>query len=92
MASRWEKLAKNAAYKKWLSTYNVQNPDDPRHHYDYRAAFEAGVQPTDWADLPGQDKIEDILQGRPVKPGMFMWPDSFKKTGHPYKPKLKGEN
>jgi hypothetical protein len=67
--------------------YGVQNPADPRHHYDYKAAYKAGVKPTDWQDLPGQDKIEDILQGRPVRPGMYMWPDEHKKPGHPYAPK-----
>ncbi|MFH1624611.1 MAG: hypothetical protein ABID54_05570, partial [Pseudomonadota bacterium] len=34
-------------YKGWASKIGLNpSPDDPRHHYDYRAAYRAGVEPT----------------------------------------------
>lgn len=32
------------------------NPDDPRHHYDYRAAFAAGAEPDEAGHWPSQFK------------------------------------
>lgn len=33
-------------YQRWADTTGLDpNPDDPRHKYDYRAAFQAGVEP-----------------------------------------------
>jgi hypothetical protein len=46
--------ADEAAFQKWYKNWATaakmdQNPDDPRHHYDYRAAYNAGVN----APAPG---------------------------------------
>lgn len=83
--------------KTYLTKYGVSNPDDPRHNYDYRAAYEAGVKPTLWDDLPKADKEEDIWQAmtgertgekmpreKAIKlySGHYMWPDKFKGSGH----------
>lgn len=35
------------------------NPDDPRHHYDYRAAFKAGAEPGPDGHWPSQFKASD---------------------------------
>jgi len=32
------------------------DPDDPRHYYDYRAAYEAGVDPGERKHLPSEFK------------------------------------
>ncbi|MBW2005644.1 MAG: hypothetical protein JRI72_13790 [Deltaproteobacteria bacterium] len=76
-------------YKAYLSKYGVRDPNNPAHHYDYRAAWEAGVVPIQWKDLPEADKKEDIKQGRNIPPTAYMWPDKFKKQGHPFPPKSK---
>ena len=34
----------NERYKKWLKDNKVMNPEDPRHFYDYRGAYEAGAK------------------------------------------------
>lgn len=39
-----------AAFRRWYETWAKKlgldpNPDDPRHHYDYRAAYKAGASP-----------------------------------------------
>lgn len=58
------------------------NPDDPRHHYDYRAAFKAGAGPGPDGHWPSQFKAPDhanrfvdgvdTITGEPVKtPGLF---------------------
>ena len=34
-------------YQRWAKIMGLDpNPDDPRHHYDYRAAYLAGAEPT----------------------------------------------
>ena len=35
------------------------NPDDPRHHYDYRAAYSAGAYPDETGHWPSVYKSED---------------------------------
>ena len=88
--SPWEMMAakQSPEYMEWLKRYGVNNPDDPRHHYNYLKAFQAETKPKKWSNLPGRDKIEDILQGRPVHNEMYMWPDAFKEVNHPFKRKL----
>ncbi len=44
------KRKKQDGFKTWYSKHSKRlkldpNPDDPRHHYDYRAAHKAGVTP-----------------------------------------------
>jgi uncharacterized radical SAM superfamily protein len=51
-------------YKNWASEANIDpNPDDPRHHYDYRSAYRAGAAPTVQSDglyhWPSQFKTPD---------------------------------
>ena len=84
-------------FREYLRRYGVRNPRDPRHHYDYWAAYKAGVRPVKWSELPEADRAEDVAQGR-VGPGKierdtYMWPDraptgeSLKTEGHPFLPK-----
>jgi hypothetical protein len=80
--------AGRSGYDAWLRRYGVRNPEDPRHNYDYRRAFEAGVEPTRWRDLPVADREEDLRQvaagqREPIRPDDYMWPDQFKAAGHP---------
>jgi len=35
------------------------NPDDPRHHYDYRAAYKAGAEPDEAGHWPSRFKAPD---------------------------------
>ncbi len=72
------------AYSSWLKKYGIINPDDPRHFYDYYAAYKAGIVPEQWKSLPEVDKAEDIAQGRNISEDAYMWPDKFKKIGHPF--------
>jgi hypothetical protein len=84
-------------YGQWLKRYKIQSPNDPRHNYDYRAAFESGIEPTLWDDLPENDKEEDIWQAmngqrtgekmsrakaESFYKGRYMWPDTYKTSGH----------
>lgn len=48
-------------YGDWAKTSGMNpNPDDPQHHYDYRAAFKAGVQPPEkGGHWPSQFKAND---------------------------------
>lgn len=54
-----------AWYRKFADTNGLDpNPDDPRHHYDYRAAYQAGAMPVrDPTDgmlhLPSEFKTKD---------------------------------
>lgn len=69
------------------------NPDDPRHHYDYRAYYEAirkgeAQEPVPWGNsVSPQERAEDLEQMRtgkraPFPPGTLMMPDKFKTAGH----------
>ena len=41
-----QEQAFQAWYRAWADKAGINpNPDDPRHHYDYRAAFLAGAEP-----------------------------------------------
>jgi hypothetical protein len=44
-------------YAKHAAKWNLNpNPDDPRHHYDYRAAFRAGKGPDKTGHWPSKFK------------------------------------
>ncbi len=50
-------------FRNWYDTYSKQlglnlNPDDPRHFYDYRGAYGAGVVPDETGHWPSQFKRE----------------------------------
>lgn len=59
-------------YKERASRLNLNpNPDDPEHHYDYRAAFQAGAEPGADGHWPSQFKASDhpnrfIKQGNQI--------------------------
>lgn len=51
-------------YTHWATKLNLdQDPDNPEHHYDYRAAFAAGVSPQPQKDgswhWPSRFKAKD---------------------------------
>ena len=55
-------------YKGWAKKGGIDpNPDNPEHHYDYRAAFKAGATPTPYA--PDNNRLH--------------WPSEFKDGDHP---------
>ncbi len=79
------RVAPELGYEDYLKRYNIRNPEDPRHRYDYRAAFEAGITPTKWRDLPEAERLQDLEQIRkglrePIPEEGYMWPDEFKVT------------
>ena len=58
------KPKEEAAFQKWYAGHAVtlklnSDPDDPRHHYDYRAAFKAGVKPDEAGHWPSRFKTPD---------------------------------
>lgn len=69
-------------YRKWATKWKLDpNPDDPRHFYDYRAAFEAGAEPNEEGHWPSEFKREghpnqfvggmDTKTGKPIiAPGL----------------------
>ena len=82
------------SFRLWAGKYGVSNPYDPRHHYDYKKAWLAGIQPTKWRDLPWKDRMEDVGQSfmgerGAFSPDTFFWPDLGKKEGHPIKKRKK---
>ena len=51
-------------YQDWYAKNNKKwgrnpNPDDPKHKYDYRAAFKAGASPDATGHWPSQFKAPD---------------------------------
>lgn len=65
-------------YADWAKVTGINpNPDDPKHQYDYRAAFQAGVKPEIANDglyhWPSQFKLEGhpnlIVEGVNTKTG-----------------------
>jgi len=89
-------------FNQYLREFGVNDWQDPRHYYDYVAAFKEGYKPDLWETLPNEDRNEDILQavsgkrtGKQMTPqeavefylGSYMWSDKFKKPGHPVPPK-----
>ena len=49
-----------AWYASWAEKLGLNpNPDDPRHQYDYRAAFRAGAAPNEEGHWPSQFKAPD---------------------------------
>jgi len=79
---------KKERFRQWAKKYKIKNPDDPRHFYDYRAAYKAGIVPKKWKDLAWKDKMEDVSQmwlgeRPPFNEEAYMWPDKFKLKEHP---------
>ena len=75
-------------FEGYLKQYGVENPDDPRHNYDYKKAFESGITPIKWKDLPEKDRTEDLRQvseglRNPIPKDAYMWPDIGKTKEHP---------
>ncbi len=67
-----------AAFQEWYKTRAAQqgtnsDPDDPRHFYDYRAAYQAGVEPDASGHWPSAFKREGhpnlIVDGVNTKTG-----------------------
>lgn len=65
-------------FKKWYAEHAVKqglapDPDDPRHFYDYRAAFAAGAAPDETGHWPSQFKTEGhprmVIDGVNTKTG-----------------------
>ncbi len=59
-----EKPYDEQAFRAWYSSHAAKlglnpNPDDPRHHYDYRAAYRAGASPDKKGHWPSQFKAPD---------------------------------
>lgn len=86
----------NIPYDQWLKKYNVKNPNDPRHEYNYKAVYDAGLTPDLYKNASLEDKAEDIRQGRFLPGGdlygidpntHYMWPDEGKTKNHPIPPK-----
>lgn len=53
-----------AAFQRWYAAHAARlgldpNPDAPEHHYDYRAAFQAGAEPSPDGHWPSQFKGEE---------------------------------
>lgn len=70
-----------SAFQEWYSGYAEKlnlnpNPDDPRHYYDYRAAYKAGAVPNSEGHWPSKYKLEghprtvvdgiNTITGKPV--------------------------
>lgn len=57
------------------------NPDDPKHYYDYRAAYEAGVEPDESGHWPSKYKKEGhprmIIDGVNTKTGKKVYAKSI---------------
>jgi hypothetical protein len=70
--------------KKW----NLDpNPDDPRHHYDYRKAYKAGARPDKTGHWPSKYKEENhpnrFVKGEDTITGKKM--TKFQKMKQEYK-------
>lgn len=54
-----DEAAFRAWYTRWAQRLNLStDPDDPRHFYDYRAAFRAGATPDSQGHWPSRFKLE----------------------------------
>jgi hypothetical protein len=57
------------------------NPDDPRHYYDYRAAYRAGAEPERYvASATGSGQM---MPDRAMERAPLHWTSEFKREGHP---------
>lgn len=61
----------------WLKMYGITKPSELSPHYDYKAAFEAGVG-------PGVDPHETEIDPRTNAPYLH-WDSRFKKDTHPHR-------
>ena len=88
LSNRWHAATRrDEPFRRWARRYGVKNPDDPRHHYDYRAAWRAGTKPRRWRNLPKSAKAEDLRQvaagqRTSIRKDAWMWPDKYKQPGH----------
>ncbi len=69
------------AFREWYADHAKRlklnpDPDDPEHHYDYRAAFEAGAGPGPDGHWPSRYKADThpnlIVDGRNTKTGQWV--------------------
>ena len=72
------KVIDEKAFRAWYADYAKRlrlnpNPDDPRHFYDYRAAYKAGAKPDASGHWPSKFKREGhprlILNGIDTRTG-----------------------
>lgn len=60
----WGLGDKEKLFKMWYSGWAKKlglnpDPDDPQHHYDYRAAFNVGAKPDKQGHWPSEFKSDD---------------------------------
>lgn len=81
-----------AEFQSWYATIAQKqglnpNPDDPQHHYDYRAAFRAGAMPDATGHWPSVFKDDQhpnlIVDGVNTKTGQRVAPSSAPATSRP---------
>lgn len=81
------RMGEEEAFQRWYAKRAKEqgldpNPDDPRHHYDYRAAFKAGAEPNEEGHWPSEFKREGhprmVVDGVNTKTG-----EPVAKTGKP---------
>jgi len=86
-------------YRRWAQKLGLDsNPDDPRHHYDYRAAYLAGAEPTEESGWHWPSTYKDIghpnrfVDGIDTKTGMPLSPPAAARDATELNPKLAGPN
>lgn len=79
------------AFRKWYGDWAQRlglnpNPDDPQHHYDYRATFAQGIEPQPYvrsADIGSLFGGGQMMPDRAMERAPQHWPSTFKQAGHP---------
>jgi len=89
-----------AAFRTWYLRYATAlglnpNPDDPRHFYDWRAAYAAGAKPDETGHWPSKFKLEGhprlILNGIDTRTGKAVTVPKKKETREQALARLKRE-
>jgi hypothetical protein len=83
--------ADEAAFREWYANWADKlrmnpNPDDPRHYYDYRSAYRAGVEPQPYvaSSTPGSTwGSGQMMPDRAMERAPMHWTSEFKREGHP---------
>ena len=72
------KVGNEEKFQRWYQNHARRhklnpNPDDPRHHYDYRAAYKAGASPDNSGHWPSKFKTDShpnlVVDGVNTKTG-----------------------
>lgn len=75
-------------YRNWAQRLRLNpNPDDPRHFYDYRGAYQAGIEPSPWVGTtqPGSLwGLGQMMPDRAMERAPMHWSSQFKREGHPH--------